>query len=170
MGANLSTNSSNQDDGAGINLGSFSIDYSISLPRAQDLQNDPKLINAGDDFNNLPQALPGGAKRSELTGGWSSKVLVNSLCGEDLSDKENAEHSEVWKNQTYGQFGERVDRILTDLGLDLTEIEARLWELKQHSKNSATGRVLSHKLKVEVLIPLYLELRRAGYTHMEVIQ
>lgn len=151
----------------------------VEIERRQIIEEDPTQIRNFDFLNNFYACIPGGYLRSETKiGGHMLPFLADNLHAETEQEVKSATalgHSTLWMNMTPRQFFAIVDSLLpsileehvTTLGFPSIE-ELRLWSEKITALPSSPPKwKMVEQLKDPLLVPLYLELRKRGFSHQD---
>jgi len=112
-------------------------------------------------LNNWSENMPGGENRNI---NFENKDALKQTLGEhEITDV--ALYSAMRLNQTTVAFFSTIDRQLDDLGINLRELE-RQFEIINTSPEGSL--IIQARRKIEELtIPVYLALRKLGYTHFD---
>lgn len=140
----------------------------VSLPDPNGhLEDQAKFFDAHPEaitpeyLNNLITKLPGAHERSILLEFFPDKKFTA------IDDFSSQYYSPIKREQTVREFIQSVDRAISRAELDLTELSQKVKTLEMAKGESWMS--YRDELSKEI-IPIYHELRRAGYNHLDIVK
>lgn len=143
-------------------------------------------ISAGQYINNFWMQIPGNKGRTaydliielintvEEDFHFDRTSLLRDICaygleikysGEKLEEALRAEFSELYLSKTFSGFLDDVEGAITASEVDRTELKKRV-----DARLSGENHVFNEERQKELLLPVYIELRKKGYLHRELVR